>query len=65
LCFRILFWTFIQTPTVGDEVEEISLGYNETVGALKYKIYVTTFLGYGVNQAFEKYINRVITIALK
>jgi hypothetical protein len=46
-------------------VEEISLGYNETVGALKYKIYVTTFLGYGVNQAFEKYINRVITIALK
>jgi hypothetical protein len=50
---------------VGEEVAEFSLGYDEDQEALKYKIYVTTFLGYGANKVYEKYINRIISIALK
>jgi len=30
---------------------------------LKYKIYVTTFLGYGANKVFDKYIDRIVEIA--
>jgi Golgi nucleoside diphosphatase len=50
---------------VGEEVAEFNLGYDEQQDQLKYKIYVTTFLGYGANKAFEKYIDRIISIALK
>jgi hypothetical protein len=50
---------------VGEEVAEFSLGYDEDQEALKYKIYVTTFLGYGANKVYEKYINQIISIALK
>lgn len=44
---------------------EFSLGYDDHQEAFKYKIYVTTFLGYGANKAFDNYIDRVISIALK
>jgi hypothetical protein len=54
-----------QTPVEGEEVAEFSLGYDEQQDVFKYKIYVTTFLGYGANKAFEKYIDRIISIALK
>jgi hypothetical protein len=46
-------------------VTEFSLGYDDHQEAFKYKIYVTTFLGYGANKAFDNYIDRVISIALK
>ena len=49
----------------GEEVAEFSLGYDEHQEAFKYKIYVTTFLGYGANKAFEKYIDRIISDGLK
>jgi hypothetical protein len=46
-------------------VAEFSLGYDERQEALKYKIYVTTFLGYGVNKVYDKYIDRIVSLALK
>ncbi|CAF4558014.1 unnamed protein product [Rotaria sp. Silwood1] len=53
-----------QTPIEGEEIAEFSLGYDENQEGFKYRIYVTTFLGYGANKAFEKYIQRIISIAL-
>ncbi|CAF4290039.1 unnamed protein product [Rotaria sp. Silwood2] len=61
---QIAFEVSKTTPIVGKEVAEFSLGYDEHQEALKYKIYVTTFLGYGANKAYEKYIDRIISIGL-
>ncbi|CAF3590532.1 unnamed protein product [Rotaria sordida] len=61
---QIAFEVSKATPVIGEEIAEFSLGYDEHQEALKYKIYVTTFLGYGANKAFEKYIDRIISIAL-
>jgi len=47
-------------PIEGEEIAEFSLGYDDHQDFLKYKIYVTTFLGYGANKAFEKYIDRIL-----
>ena len=54
-----------QTPDDDDGVAKFSLGHDEHQEAFQYKIYVTTFLGYGANKAFEKYIDSIISIALK
>jgi Golgi nucleoside diphosphatase len=61
---QIAFEVSSTTSMVGEEVAEFNLGYDEQQDRLKYKIYVTTFLGYGANKAFEKYIDRIISIAL-
>jgi Golgi nucleoside diphosphatase len=61
---QIAFEVSPDTPVEGEEVAEFSLGYDENQEAFKYKIYVTTFLGYGANKAFEKYIDRIIATAL-
>lgn len=50
---------------VSEEVVEYNLGYDEQQDRLKYKIYATTFLGYGANKIFDNYIERIITLALK
>lgn len=50
---------------VGEDIAEFNLGYDDYQESLKYKIYVTTFLGYGANKVFEKYIDRIISLALK
>ncbi|CAF3614374.1 unnamed protein product [Adineta steineri] len=62
---QIAFEVSVDTPIEGEEVAEFSLGYDEHQETFKYKIYVTTFLGYGANKAFEKYIDRIISIALE
>jgi hypothetical protein len=49
----------------GEEVAEFGLGSDENQERFKYKIYVTTFLGYGANKVFDKYIDRITSIALK
>lgn len=54
-----------QTPVEGEEIAEFSLGYSDDQEYLKYKIYVTTFLGFGANKAFERYIDIVLSEALK
>lgn len=56
---------YFQTPVGGEEVVEYNLGYDDHQDRLKYKIYVTTFLGYGANKIFERYIDRIISLALK
>ena len=56
---------FRQTLSGVDGVEEFSLGYDEQQALFKYKIYVTTFLGYGANKAFDKYIDQLISRAFK
>ncbi|CAF0855109.1 unnamed protein product [Rotaria sp. Silwood1] len=61
---QIAFEVSNATPEIGG-VEEFSLGYDEHQEAFKYKIYVRTFLGYGANKAFEKYIDRIISIGLR
>ncbi|CAF1068141.1 unnamed protein product [Rotaria magnacalcarata] len=61
---QIAFEVSNSVPAVGQEVAEFSLGYDQHQEMFKYKIYVTTFLGYGVNKAFENYIDRIISIAL-
>ncbi|UJR23698.1 hypothetical protein I4U23_026680 [Adineta vaga] len=61
---QIAFEVLKTTPVLGEEVAEFSLGYDEHQESLKYKIYVTTFLGYGVNKVYEKYIDRIVNIAL-
>ena len=43
---------------------EFNLGYDEKQDRLKYKIYVTTFLGYGANKIYERYIDRLVSLAL-
>ena len=60
-----MFLKSFQTPVEGEEIAEFSLGYDENQEIFQYRIYVTTFLGYGANKAFEKYINRIISIALR
>jgi len=62
---HLYFSISFQTPVEGEEVAEFSLGYDEHQEAFKYRIYVTTFLGYGANKAYDKYIDRIITNALK
>jgi hypothetical protein len=49
-----------QTPIEGEEIATLSLGNDEHDEFFKYKIYVTTFLNYGANQAFDRYIERII-----
>jgi Golgi apyrase len=49
---------------MGEEVAEFCLGYEERQEIFRYKIYVTTFLGYGANKAFERYIDRIISIGI-
>ncbi|CAF3730310.1 unnamed protein product, partial [Adineta steineri] len=44
---QIAFEVSVDTPIEGEEVAEFSLGYDEHQETFKYKIYVTTFLGYG------------------
>ncbi|CAF3493822.1 unnamed protein product [Rotaria socialis] len=62
---QIAFEVSPDIPVEGEEIAEFSLGYDENQEIFKYRIYVTTFLGYGANKAFEKYIDRIISIALK
>ncbi|CAF3825358.1 unnamed protein product [Rotaria magnacalcarata] len=62
---QIAFEVSPDTPVEGEEIAEFSLGYDENQEIFKYRIYVTTFLGYGANKAFEKYIDRIISIALQ
>lgn len=62
---QIAFEVSANTPVEGEEIAEFSLGYDEHQETFKYKIYVTTFLGYGANKAFEKYIDRIISLALE
>ncbi|CAF0793243.1 unnamed protein product [Rotaria sordida] len=61
---QIAFEVSPDTSIEGEEIAEFSLGYDEDQEVFKYRIYVTTFLGYGANKAFEKYIERIISIAL-
>jgi hypothetical protein len=56
ILFFILFNLCFQTPVTGEEVAEFSLGYTDQQENLKYKIYVTTFLGYGANKVYDKYL---------
>ncbi|CAF0877667.1 unnamed protein product [Adineta ricciae] len=62
---QIAFEVADNTPVVGEEIAEFHLDYDERQESLKYKIYVTTFLGYGVNKVYEKYIDRIVQIAMK
>lgn len=60
---QIAFEVSETIPVTGEEVAEFCLGYDDNQDRLKYKIYVTTFLGYGANKVFEKYIDRIISNA--
>ncbi|CAF0933686.1 unnamed protein product [Adineta ricciae] len=62
---QIAFEVSPDIPMEGEEVAEFSLGYDEHQEMFKYKIYVTTYLGYGANKAFDKYIDRIISLSLK
>lgn len=44
----------------GGNVYEINLGSIETNEDYKYKIYSTTFLGYGANEGLKKYENSLV-----
>ncbi|CAF1486985.1 unnamed protein product, partial [Didymodactylos carnosus] len=47
-------------PLDNDNMAEFSLSADEHNSYFKYKIYVTTFLGFGANKAFDKYIDLLI-----
>ncbi|CAF0886637.1 unnamed protein product [Didymodactylos carnosus] len=57
---QIAFEVASDTPLDSDDVAEFSLGTDEHSSYFKYKIYVTTFLGFGANKAYDKYIEQLI-----